>query len=620
MLKSLNVAQSGLNAAKIAVENTSNNIANENTPGYKKRVVQLSEIDSAGANLTGRGVSADETYRITSEYLFNNIMRETTKNSYYDEVSSIIGNIEQMFSETDTAGFSNDLNRFFQSVENLRSNPNSLVYQNTLQNDANLLVDSLQQLYTDIEAQEEITLNRVEDNVVEINSILKQIGELNEQMGLQNTASNDLLDKRDKLEKELSELVNIDVDRSDGEYQLKIGNAVAVRHNTNIREVNLVEENTAQIDRFALVDNDLDNNVYDSVKYIQDGSGGVTARTFNTGDTVTYKLNNEYEVSVTIGENYDFDDDGSAETIDSSNIIRALEQKINTHTHISEKIEAFNGNYKTDEDGNKTDETLNDEFLLVEAKNAGEIGEFIGRISITTAVDGNENVFKDDYQSVEPKDKVYLGVYDSEITLSSGIVKAQTENLTTDSANNKIIDYKNKLDNFAMTLSDIYDKYVQTGTDEYEFGDVSIDEYNGTNNVNELNLFSGLNVKTLTFNESAIGNLDQDDLDYMSQMQWKSDMDFDGFAQDASTVSKTSFANFFQEVRVGISSDKENNDFLMESQTAVVESLQFSYDQLTKVDNDEEMINLIKFQAAYTANAKVITVVDEMLETLLNIR
>ncbi len=36
MLKSLNVAQSGLSASKIAVENVSNNIANENTPGYKK--------------------------------------------------------------------------------------------------------------------------------------------------------------------------------------------------------------------------------------------------------------------------------------------------------------------------------------------------------------------------------------------------------------------------------------------------------------------------------------------------------------------------------------------------------------------------------------------------------
>ncbi|XPV68976.1 MAG: flagellar basal body protein [Halarcobacter sp.] len=36
MLNSLNVAQTGLSAAKVAVENVSNNIANQNTPGYKK--------------------------------------------------------------------------------------------------------------------------------------------------------------------------------------------------------------------------------------------------------------------------------------------------------------------------------------------------------------------------------------------------------------------------------------------------------------------------------------------------------------------------------------------------------------------------------------------------------
>lgn len=618
MLKSLNVAQTGLNAAKIAVENTSNNIANQNTPGYKKRVTQLSEID-LGAGIAGHGVSAKETYRITSEYMFNNIMRETTKNSYYEEVSFIVGNIEKMFNETDKSGFSKDLNRFFQSVENLRSNPNSEIYKNTLQNDGKLLVDSLQQLYTDIEAQEKITLNRVKDNVVEINSILKEIGELNEQMGRQDGVSNDLLDKRDQLEKDLSKLVNIEVDRSDGQYELKIGNAIAVRHNTNIREVNIVEENIAQIDRFTVIDESTSpDTVYDAIKYDE----SYNARTYATGDVVTYKFNNEHEVSVTIGESYDFTDDNVSNpvTIDDSNMIRALEHKINTHTYISEKVEAFNGNYNTDENGNKTDETTNDKFLLVEAKNAGEDGGFIGRISIKTAADGNEVVFKGDYQSVEPKDKVYLAVYDSEITLSSGVVKAQTENLTTDSPNNKIIDYKNKLDNFAMTLSDIYDSYVKTGTDEYQYGNVTTDSYNGAKAVKELNLFSGSNVKSLTFNKSVVNNLNQDDLNYMGQMQWKSDIDFDGFAQDASTSAKTSFSEFFQETRVSISSDKENNDFLKESQTAVIESLQFSYDQLTKVDNDEEMINLIQFQAAYTANAKVITVVDEMLQTLLGIK
>ncbi len=49
-------------------------------------------------------------------------------------------------------------------------------------------------------------------------------------------------------------------------------------------------------------------------------------------------------------------------------------------------------------------------------------------------------------------------------------------------------------------------------------------------------------------------------------------------------------------------------------------SIQSSYDQLTKVDKDEEMLDLMKFQAAYTANAKIITAIDEMLQTLLGLK
>ena len=61
MLSTLNVSQTGLNAAKIAVENVSNNIANENTPGYKKRVVQISELEQMDARFAGRGVNVDGT-------------------------------------------------------------------------------------------------------------------------------------------------------------------------------------------------------------------------------------------------------------------------------------------------------------------------------------------------------------------------------------------------------------------------------------------------------------------------------------------------------------------------------------------------------------------------------
>ena len=631
MLNSLNVAQSGLSAAKTAVENVSNNIANENTPGYKKRVVQLSELALIDSRSTGRGVSADETYRITSQYMYDNLMSENTKSNYYDEISTLVGNVEVMFQETDSGGFSSDLDRYFQSVENLRSNPNSEIYRTTYKTEGTILVDSLQNLYSNIEKQEELTRTSLEDNVVKVNNILEEIGSINEQLGQNIVASNSLLDQRDELENQLSDYVNVEIDRSNGDYELKIGGTIAVRFGTNVREIELLDENTTQIDRFSFVDNDYDNNLYDGIKNIKDEDGNITTRTFVDGDIVTYKLNNEYEVSVEIDETYDFTDDNidNGVIITEDNMIRALAHKINHDTNISQSVTAHNGNYALDSNGEKVYTTSEDKFLVLESKVEGESGSFEGRISITQIDDpatttvnefNRDTVFKDEYQSQEAENKVSLGIYGGEINLSSGILKAQTENLTTNAVNNKLVDYKEKLDNFARSLSDMYTKYAKTDEDEYLYGHVATDAYDGTANIKEINLFSGGDVKSLKFYENAVNDLVQSDLDYMSTIQWKKDVEFDGFEQDSSSVYSTSFSEFYQELRVNISSDKENNDFLLETQEAVSQSLQTNYDQLTKVDSDEEMINLIKFQAAYTANAKIITVVDEMLQTILNIR
>ena len=615
MLNSLNVAQSGLSAAKVAVENVSNNIANENTPGYKKRVVQLSELALSDSRFTGRGVQADDTYRITSQYMYDNMLKENTKSNYYDEISSIVGNVEAMFQETDTSGFSYDLNNYFQSVENLRSNPNSEIYKSSVQSQGAAIVDSLQNLYSNIEKQEEITRGTLNDNVDDINSILNEIGSINEQMGKYNVESTDLLDKRDLLEKELSTYVDIEVDRTDGEYELKIGGTTAVRYNTSVREINIVEENVAQVDRFTTVD--ASGYPIDSIKE--------QYATFASGDVITYKFDNEYEVSIEIGAtvSVDLDGDGTAtsETIDEDNYIRILAYQINHDTNISENVIAYNGNYTVDDNGDKITSTTSDKFLVIESKTEGTDGSFEGRIAVTR-ISGTDNdtIFKDEEQSRESSDKVYLAAYDSEIKISSGSVKAELENLTSTSYNNKIVDYKNKLDDFARSLSDMYDKFVETDAGEYLYGHIASDSYNGTEDIEELNLFSGGDVKSLKFNENAVNDLDQSDLDYISQIQWKKDVGFDGFAQDGLSESKTSFSEYFQEIRVNISSDKENNDSILKTQEAVFQSLQSNYDELTKVDSDEEMVNLIKFQAAYTANAKIITVVDEMLQTILNIR
>ena len=452
-------------------------------------------------------------------------------------------------------------------------------------------------------------------NVVKINDILQEIGHVNEKLSQYSSSSNDLLDKRDELEKELSMYVDIDVSIENGEYELKIAGTTAVRYSTNVRALEIEEEKTPQID-----------------KYVQD-DGSNLAITFDIGDEITYKINNEFEVSITFGDSFEADLNGdgtkTTQAVDETNYIRALADKINDTTGISSLVEAHNGNYKVNEDGEKEEVYPGqDNFLLIESKVDGPDGNFEGRITVVkndalgTTTESRSNYFADEDYSSESESRTFLSIYDSEITVKSGILKPQLDNLDSTSYNNKIQNYKDKLDSFAQTLSDLTDKYIKTGDDEYVYGDTSIDANNDylTSTINDIGLFSGSSVMSLKFNENNVNDLEQDDLDYLATLQWKKDISFAGKEQDSDSNSVSSFSEFFQDIRINVSSDKEGNDFLLKTQEGVQQALESAHDQLTKVDLDEEMVNLIKFQAAYSANAKIITVIDEMLQTLLGLK
>ena len=628
MLSTLNVSQTGLNAAKIAVENVSNNIANENTPGYKKRVVQISELEQMDARFAGRGVNVDGTFRITSQYVYDKLISENSKLNYYDKLSNMLGNVESVFKETTDSGFTADLNRYYQSVENLRSNPNSQIYKTALQNQGKILVESLQNLYTSIEKQQEGEKKELYSNVEGVNSILKEIGLLNERIQ-KFGENNDLLDKRDQLELELSGYVDVTVSRDSGYYELKIGGETAISGNTNVRTLEVKEEETLQKDKFTLVDSSVKPNiVYDALKNNNDAT--FSPKTYNNGDIVTYKLNNESEVSVTIGESIsmDWDGDGSVttEAVTTSNLTRALVYKINSNPDMKDLVTAYNGDYSIDANGNKITKNSQDNFLRIESNAGGITNEFDGRISIQnfddsgTAVseEARESIYRNESSSTNPESKVYVAIYDREISVKNGIIRAQVENLSSDSPNNKFQVYLDKLDAFAQTLADISDKYIKTGTDSYIYGEAASDESLGT--ITSIGLFSGSSIKTLKFNDSLVNELSQEKLDYLATIQWKEDLSYDGKGQNFSVTSEASLSEFFRDLRVTISADKESVTFLKDTQAGVKMSIQSSYDQLTKVDKDEEMLDLMKFQAAYTANAKIITAIDEMLQTLLGLK
>ena len=626
MLSTLGVSQSGLNAAKIAVENVSNNIANENTVGYKKRVVQLSELEQMNSKFTGRGVSANNAYRITSQYMYDKLISENSKLNYYSKSSSMLSSVEAIFKETTNSGLSAELNRYYQSVENLRTNPNSQVYKTALQNQGTVLVESLQNIYTSVEKQQKNEKSELYTNVGDVNDTLKQIGIINEKIG-KFGETNDLLDKRDQLELELSNYADITVSRDDGFYELKISGQTAISNNTNVKTLNVVEENTLQKDKFNYTKfNTITNStdVYDALKF----NANFSPKVLDGNDVVTYKLNNEFEVSVKIGDTIDFDENPltiNSEPITFSNLTRALVHKINTNSNTKDLVTSYNGDYSIDANGNKITNDSKDNYLRIESKFGGIQNQFDDRITIErrdnadpTKVVARESIYKNDLESSDGESKIYLAINEKEVPIKSGILKAQVENLSSELTSNKFQNYLDKLDAFVQTLADISEKYIKTSTGEYIYGEAASDESTGV--INSIGLFSGSSIKTLKFNENLVNDLTQDKLDYLATIQWKTDISYEGKGQLASSNQKSSLLEFYRDIKVNVSADKENIDFSKNTQTSVKMSIQSSYDQLTKVDKDEEMLDLIKFQAAYTANAKIVTVLDEMLQTLLGLK
>lgn len=155
------------------------------------------------------------------------------------------------------------------------------------------------------------------------------------------TATNDLLDKRDLLELELSQYVDIKVSRDDNFYELKIGDQTVLSNGTNVQKINSLDLKTNQIDKFNYIKYNSDNTfqIYDSLKTNSDFS----SKNLTVGDTVTLKINNQYDVSVKIGDNLSNVDlgDGNGPVnliVDENNLTRVMTYLVNTDANLKEQL------------------------------------------------------------------------------------------------------------------------------------------------------------------------------------------------------------------------------------------------------------------------------------------
>ncbi|MBW7956360.1 MAG: flagellar hook-associated protein FlgK [Deltaproteobacteria bacterium] len=90
--------------------------------------------------------------------------------------------------------------------------------------------------------------------------------------------------------------------------------------------------------------------------------------------------------------------------------------------------------------------------------------------------------------------------------------------------------------------------------------------------------------------------------------------------RDKGSINGASFGSFYNRVVTDLGTSASNAKARAEAQKIYMSELRAARDSVSGVSIEEEAINLVKLQRAYEAAAKVMSTVDQMLETLLSIR
>ena len=111
----LNIGQSALNASQAWISVTGNNLANADTEGYSRQYVDQRDAGglTAKPGAQGLGVNAQQIMRFFDSFLERSYVRQATNSARWDEQDTIMTSLENIFNESNRAGLSSSLNKFF---------------------------------------------------------------------------------------------------------------------------------------------------------------------------------------------------------------------------------------------------------------------------------------------------------------------------------------------------------------------------------------------------------------------------------------------------------------------------------------------------------------------------
>jgi flagellar hook-associated protein 1 FlgK len=218
----LATAMSGLRANQAALSITSANVANAQTPGYVTENVNQVELASGGV---GSGVQVTGVNRELDLYVQNQLRTETSGGAYADQMSNILGQLQSVYGTPGSAGtLETALSNFTTALQGLSANSGSQAAQVSALSTAQSLAAQLNTTTQGIQSLRSNVQQDIGSSVSQANTDMTQIAAINTQLqGLSPTDSTaaTLMDQRDTAINDLSKLVDVRV-VTDGANQTSV--------------------------------------------------------------------------------------------------------------------------------------------------------------------------------------------------------------------------------------------------------------------------------------------------------------------------------------------------------------------------------------------------------------
>ena len=177
------ISVSALQAFQQAINVTSNNVANANTPGYDRETVNLTEAipQSDGAATIGAGVVVSGINRAFSQAAANQLNTSQSSLGQLNALQNYSSQIDNLFGTT-IGGLSTALQGFYGAFSDVANNPTSSASRQALIGQAESVASSFQNASGELNSLNTDVNSRITADVTQINSIAKAISTLNNQI------------------------------------------------------------------------------------------------------------------------------------------------------------------------------------------------------------------------------------------------------------------------------------------------------------------------------------------------------------------------------------------------------------------------------------------------------